>query len=122
VLSNHKTAQLVERSRSTPTTTVTKANVMLLSNWHKHRRLISLGSITQFDPRCAHTHTYIFCFRGFFLGEAASLFVVVTLASKGAGGAVETFPFITALVVTLDVGAASLEGSLLILFGETGAD
>jgi len=47
---------------------------------------------------------------------------VVTLASKGAAGADEAFPFTTALVVTLDVGAASLEGSLLILFGDTGAD
>jgi len=64
----------------------------------------------------------MFCFRGFFLGEAASMFVVVTLASKGAAGADEAFPFITALVVTLDVGAASLEGSLLILVGDTGAD
>ena len=69
-----------------------------------------------------YAHTYIFCFRGFFLGEAASLLVVVTLASKGAAGADETFPFITALVVMLDVGAASLEGSLFILFGDTGAD
>ena len=47
---------------------------------------------------------------------------MVTLASKGAAGADETFPFTTALVVTLDVGVASLEGSLLILFGDTGAD
>ena len=50
------------------------------------------------------------------------MLVVVTLASKGAAGADEAFPFITALVVTLDVGAASLEGSLLILFGDIGAD
>ena len=67
-------------------------------------------------------NTYTFCFRGFFLGEAASLFVVVTFASKGVAGAEEAFPFMTAVVVTLEVGAASLEGSLLILLGDTGAD
>ena len=36
-------------------------------------------------------------------------------------GADVTLPFITAVVTTLDVGAASLEGSLLILVGDTGA-
>ena len=65
--------------------------------------------------------TYTFCFLGFFLGDAASLLAVVTLASKGAAGADVMLPFITGVVTTLVVGAASLEGSLLILFGDTGA-
>ena len=67
------------------------------------------------------THTYTFCFRGFFLGEAASLLVVVAFGSKGAAGAAGTFPFITAVVATLGVGAASLDSSLLTLLGDMGA-
>lgn len=47
----------------------------------------------------------------------------MTFASKGVAGAEEAPPFITGVVAALDVGAASLEeGSLLILFGDTGAD
>lgn len=47
----------------------------------------------------------------------------MTFASKGVAGAEEVPPFITGVVAALDVGAASLEGgSLLILFGDTGAD
>ena len=65
--------------------------------------------------------TYTFCFRGFFLGEAASLLVIVEFASKGVTGAAGTVPFITAVVATLEVGVASLDGSLLTLLGVTGA-
>lgn len=66
VLSNHKIAQLVERSRSTATTTVTKANVMLLSYWHKHRRLISLW---QHNPTWSamRAHTYLHILLPWFL-------------------------------------------------------
>lgn len=66
-------------------------------------------------------YTNTFCFLGFFLGDAASPLAVVTLASKGVAGVDGMLPFITAVVTELDVGAASLEGSLLILFGDTGA-
>lgn len=48
------------------TTTVTKANVMLLSNWHKHRRLISLW---QHNPTWSamRAHTYLHILLPWFL-------------------------------------------------------
>lgn len=77
--------------------------------------------LNQWALTFGYTHTYTFCFRGFFLGEAASLLVVVAFASKGVAGAAGVFPFNTAVVATLGVGAASLDGSLLTLLGDTGA-
>ena len=64
--------------------------------------------------------SYTFCFRGFFLGDAASEIAVVTLASKDVAGVTATVPFITDVVTALNEGGASLLGSLLILTGDIG--
>ena len=65
--------------------------------------------------------TYTFCFLGFFLGDAASPLAAVTFANKGVEGAVVMVPFISAVVCAAGVGVPSLDGSLLTLFGDTGA-
>ena len=66
-------------------------------------------------------NSYTFCFLGFFLGEAASEFAVVILVSACVAAATEALPFITAVITALEDGAASLQGSLMILTGDIGA-
>ena len=74
-----------------------------------------------FEKRSREKNSYTFCFLGFFLGEAASEVTVVILVSTGVAAATEALPFITAVTTALDDGAASLQGSLLILTGDIGA-
>ena len=73
------------------------------------------------ESRIYKLFTYTFCFLGFFLGEAASPLAAVTFANEGVEGAVVMVPFISAVVCAAGVGVPSLDGSLLTLFGDTGA-